>query len=364
MISATILVCIYILVTLTLTFGFSFIRTERLYNGPETISVIVSATDEETTLPGCIQALEALTYPKDKLEVILVNDRSSDDALQIMQQAVNRNNHFKIVNTDTYEGQLDIKARSVYCGKAQATGDWLFITDANSRVPARWLESMLAGSSPNTGAISGPVNVPSGKWAGIIENQTYAYTFPIGYGFGHMFSSFFCLGKNMAIRRTAYNQTGGLEKIPFRIAEDVALFLSTKKAGFKTLYQTNMKCLVDTLPAHSLGHVETHLKRMIGGYMEHDSWLKFLITNWLGLLFNISLILFFGWLWLPLKAIIVFWLCKILTDLVVFFIYWQKTKARKMLKYFPLFLLLNPLVFFYLPLSYTFSSVIKWKRKD
>lgn len=354
-------VVIYVIVTLTLTLGFLLIRNNQKYQGNDKVSIIVSARNEEKDLPGCLQSLEALSYPKDKLEIILVNDRSTDQTGQIIHESVKRNPHFSSVTTEDYQGKLEAKARGIFCGIEKASGDWLFITDADGRVPKGWIQNMLAGTNNKIGAISGPLNVPSGKPHGIAEKFAYTYSLPIGYGCSHLFSPFFCIGPNMAIRKKAYDQSGGLENIPFNIAEDVALFRTAKNNGYKTLYKSDKKCLVNVEPVPSFAHVESQLKRWLGGSMDQRWSLKILIFLWLMMLFLTSITLLFGWFIIPTTVMIGFWIARLITDLFVYLGYWYRTNSRNLLPYVPLFLLFNSMIFFYLPISYLISSKVTWK---
>ena len=49
------------------------------------VAVIVPCYNEESTVAGTLDSLLALTYPKDKLEIIAVNDGSTDNTLGILQ---------------------------------------------------------------------------------------------------------------------------------------------------------------------------------------------------------------------------------------------------------------------------------------
>ena len=42
------------------------------------VSVIVAARNEEDNIKNCLQSLLELNYPNEKLEIILVNDESTD----------------------------------------------------------------------------------------------------------------------------------------------------------------------------------------------------------------------------------------------------------------------------------------------
>src|SRR5258706_14073318 len=49
------------------------------------VSVIIAARNEENNIAACIESLLRVDYPADKLEVLLVNDRSTDKTKEIMQ---------------------------------------------------------------------------------------------------------------------------------------------------------------------------------------------------------------------------------------------------------------------------------------
>ena len=51
------------------------------------VSVVVAARNEEVHLPHLISDLISQEYPLDKLEVIIVNDRSTDDTAAILDDA-------------------------------------------------------------------------------------------------------------------------------------------------------------------------------------------------------------------------------------------------------------------------------------
>nr|HMT11670.1 glycosyltransferase [Ignavibacteria bacterium] len=48
------------------------------------VSIVICARNEESSIEACILSLLNLNYPKDKLEVLLVNDRSEDRTKEIM----------------------------------------------------------------------------------------------------------------------------------------------------------------------------------------------------------------------------------------------------------------------------------------
>ena len=50
------------------------------------VSIIVPCYNEEKTVGGTVESLLALNYPKEKLQIVLVNDGSTDNTAKVMNQ--------------------------------------------------------------------------------------------------------------------------------------------------------------------------------------------------------------------------------------------------------------------------------------
>ncbi|MBI5726810.1 MAG: glycosyltransferase, partial [Ignavibacteriales bacterium] len=64
-------------------------RKARKSNFEPKVSIIICAKDEESSIEECIKSLLKLNYPPEKIEAILVNDRSADRTKEIMQSYTN-----------------------------------------------------------------------------------------------------------------------------------------------------------------------------------------------------------------------------------------------------------------------------------
>ena len=66
----------------------SFTETDAPQRMPgkyPTVTIIVPAWNESTTLLGTVESLLSLNYPKDRLSLFIVDDGSTDDTLQVAQ---------------------------------------------------------------------------------------------------------------------------------------------------------------------------------------------------------------------------------------------------------------------------------------
>jgi len=96
-----------------------------------------------------------LTYPKDKLEVIMIDDASSDNTGQIAEDYSKKYKFIKVLHRDKQVGGKG-KASALNAALKQATGEIVLCFDADyiphSDIVAKLVEKF---ADPNVGAVQG-----------------------------------------------------------------------------------------------------------------------------------------------------------------------------------------------------------------
>jgi cellulose synthase/poly-beta-1,6-N-acetylglucosamine synthase-like glycosyltransferase len=95
------------------------------------LSIILAARDEERSVKESVASMLAQDYAG-MLEVIAVNDRSTDRTGEILEDLATKHpERLRISNVESLpEGWLG-KTHALYTGAARATGEWLLFTDAD-----------------------------------------------------------------------------------------------------------------------------------------------------------------------------------------------------------------------------------------
>jgi cellulose synthase/poly-beta-1,6-N-acetylglucosamine synthase-like glycosyltransferase len=95
------------------------------------LSVILAARDEERSVNESVVSMLAQDYSS-TLEVIAVNDRSTDRTGEILEELATKHpDSLRVLNVESLpEGWLG-KTHALYIGSAEATGEWLLFTDAD-----------------------------------------------------------------------------------------------------------------------------------------------------------------------------------------------------------------------------------------
>lgn len=100
------------------------------------ISIIIPAYNIENEITRCVESLLEQTYQN--LEIILVNDGSSDGTLNVLQELSQRDPRIRVINKSN-EGVT----RARLDGVKAATGDWIGFVDGDDYVEPMMFEILL-----------------------------------------------------------------------------------------------------------------------------------------------------------------------------------------------------------------------------
>ncbi len=217
------------------------IEKNPLSRKPNTsVSILIPFRNESHALPRLIQSLNQLDINDISVEVVFINDHSSDsscDLLSLCELA------YSIHHLDEKQG----KKSAIELGWEKSKGDILFQTDADCVLPQGWLQLMLdlfKDSAINF--VSGPVVFMETKnfWQKLV---TLDFMSLIAIGAAHISwnKPLMCNGANMAYRRSLIanadihiGQASGddvfLLQSAFRLHENSIQFCKNKQAVVET----------------------------------------------------------------------------------------------------------------------------------
>jgi glycosyltransferase involved in cell wall biosynthesis len=120
------------------------------------VSVIIPIYNGETDLPELLACLEAQTYPKRKIEFLLVDNGSTDRTWELLQAVT--------WVTPISEAAIQSSYAARNAGIRSAQGEILAFTDADCRPEPQWLLDLVAGfADPTIGLVVGEVKALAGN---------------------------------------------------------------------------------------------------------------------------------------------------------------------------------------------------------
>ncbi len=326
------------------------------------ITVLVSARNEERDLPACIDSLLALDYPRKLLQIILVNDLSTDGTAAIINAAAAAHRHVIALHTSELPSNgLEAKARGIAHGFSAATGEWVLITDADGVVQPQWARHLLGYVDANTGMAGGALLARADGWVGTVERVAWAFLQTFSNGLAGWGAPLVCVGPNMAIRRSVYEEAGGLQKARnFRVAEDLALFRMVAARKMAVHVYMDNATTVTLAPVPSFGHLLSQHRRWLGGGAEQGR--SYLVPLFVALWWGFGMVLFilFGWL-LDWRVWAAFLALKTTHDFLMLRLQQKRLQTPHHVRYLPVLELYQIVALLIIPVLFLFSRRIEWK---
>lgn len=322
-------------------------------------SVIVAARNEENNILLCLQSLDGLVYPDNKIEIIIVDDDSTDSTGDIIDEFIKGKKNFAKIRIGEPSGKLKGKVNALAEGIKTAKGEIILLTDADCRVPRQWATAMVSHYNDNTGVVNGFTALNAGNAFSGMQSIDVIYLISVASGMTNNGKPVSCIGNNMSFRKQAYEDAGGYENIPFSVTEDFALLSAIKKLKkYKIIHPMSIDTLILSEGCGTIQELTRQKKRWaVGGTRASLTGAVVMTTAFLTNLFLLLTPLFFSTVSLYLAVF------KIAVDLFFLIPVHNELGLKKNLKYFFQFELYFILYVVSLPLILIFSRKVKWKGR-
>jgi cellulose synthase/poly-beta-1,6-N-acetylglucosamine synthase-like glycosyltransferase len=198
-------------------------------------SVVIAARDEESRIADTVHHL--LAQLDVRLEVIVIDDRSTDRTAEILGQLARHDNRLRTQRVhDLQDGWLG-KCHACYLGGASAKGNWILFTDADC-----WLKPDVISRALQLAEREGAdhVTLTPGIDAKSLGAQAWHLAFLItlaGWFSGvnrDRPKAYLGMGAFNLMRASAYRECGGYEALRLTVLDDVRLGLLLRRAGKRT----------------------------------------------------------------------------------------------------------------------------------
>lgn len=201
------------------------------YQPKTKISVIVPARNEEDHIADCIKSLLAQEYPSGLLEIIVVDDHSTDRTGEIIQSFAD----VRYVDLSRHmAGEvLSFKKQALATGIALAQGELIVTTDADCKTGTQWLRHIAAiYERDNPVMIVAPVDFTCGSSiVQLFQSLDFMSMQGITAATLQLKLGNMCNGANLAFQRTAFENVGGYSGVDhIASGDDYLLMMKLNKA--------------------------------------------------------------------------------------------------------------------------------------
>lgn len=216
------------------------------------IAVIVPVRNEAYNVATCLRSLGEQDYPRDRLQIITVDDDSSDDTAAIIRRTATADSRVRLLEAAALPAGWAGKPHACWIGALAADAEWLCFLDADTIAePALMRCAMLAARQRNLDMMS---LAPFQELSGFLDRLLI----PVGFLLIAVTmdparanrpdsSEATANGQFILVRGEDYFRVGGHSAVRDQICEDTALAREMKAAGLRvgllgseTLIRTRM----------------------------------------------------------------------------------------------------------------------------
>ena len=316
------------------------------------VSIIIPARNESHCILELMQSVKNQTYPYQFMEVIVVDDASTDDTFDVVQHFINQYPELncKIIRIEDDTFKPTYKKFAITKAIQISTGEIIITTDADCIVTPEWILSIVSMyKQTKAKMLVGLVAYyKDGNAFQKMQNLEFLSLIASGAAAVKLGCPIMCNGANLIYERKAFDEVNGFNSNDkFASGDDVFLLLKLKKHfGAKSIFVLNDKnTIVYTQAKKSLSefiHQRLRWASKTKGYKDFS----ILFVAGIVFLYNASIILtlLFGVIY---QKLLVFslglFLFKMIVDFPIIYLVTKFMNRKDLLVYY------IPLQIVYLP---------------
>lgn len=203
------------------TFGINTSKTS--------VSIIIAARNEEHTISNCLNSIIKQSYFTKEVELIIVDDHSSDDTIKEVQKIADQHSNIKLISIPKQDNG---KKQAISAGIKMATGELIVTTDADCIMGPEWLCTIVNFfNQSNAQMIVSPVCFYDEK-NGFEKMQSLEFMALMASSGASLYfnKAIMCNGANLAYTKKVFYEVNGFENIDRSASgDDVLLMYKIKR---------------------------------------------------------------------------------------------------------------------------------------
>lgn len=234
------------------------------------ISVIVPGRNEESNIAECINSIASNDYPKDRYEIIAIDDRSTDNTGKILDDLKSNISNLKVLHIrhESEKKNLQGKPGALQFGIDNSQGELILMTDADCTASPKWIRAHATfyQNNDNLGLTAAYTDIKGSRIFDKLQATEWVYMHAMAVGSFGCNMPLSCYGNNVSVRSKDFYNVGGYKKIAFSITEDLALLHAVYNSGKSVGYASIPESHVRTLPNKNFKeYLKQHHRWAIGG---------------------------------------------------------------------------------------------------
>lgn len=330
---------------------FAFIKQKKQTIKTRDVSVIICAKNEAENLKSFLPSILSQSYSN--FEVVLINDASHDDTLQVMEAFAKKHKNIKIVDVKSNEAFWGNKKYALTLGIKAASNNHFLFTDADCKPVSRsWISEMCSSFNTEKTIVlgyGGYSKIKNSFLNKIIRFETLMTAINY-FSFALAGKPYMGVGRNLAYtKKVFYDANGFMNHIKIRSGDD-DLFVNQAATKENIAISFSKDSFTESKPKTSYKDWFTQKRRHVSTAkhykLNHKVLLAALfISNFLFWLLSIILFInIFNW-----QIVLGLFLFRITLQFIILAISAKKLNETRLLFIFPfleIFIIITQLAIF------------------
>ncbi|MCH7612982.1 MAG: glycosyltransferase [Candidatus Marinimicrobia bacterium] len=246
---------VYILFILFFLIGLRKLKSvpNKITDWPH-VAVVVAARNEEQNLTNLLQDFSQLDYPTDKLDIVIVDDRSSDNTWSIIEHYSKQYRQIRGIQIRNMATKMTPKKYALTQAIEQSNSEYILSTDADCRIPPGWVKSMVSHLESGSGIVIGASAIESLNHSSFSHYQMIDFLALVsanagasGWGFSWTGS-----GQNLAYKRSAFEKINGFYPVKDRVSGDDMYLVQAISKTHKCTFNSDAGSFIKARPVRSI----------------------------------------------------------------------------------------------------------------
>ncbi|WP_204346756.1 glycosyltransferase [Psychroserpens algicola] len=327
------------------------------------VSVIICAKNEADNLKENIPLI--LNQNHKLFELVLINDNSSDNSLEVMEGFKTQHNNIKIVDVKPVEKFWGNKKYALTLGIKAATHEFLLFTDADCKpLSNRWISEMTNRFSTTKSIVIGygPYKKIKGSLLNLLIRFETFMTAVQYLSYAKLGLPYMAVGRNLAYKKAQFFEANGFMNHMNIMSGDDDLFVNQVATTSNVVLCVSKDSFTESIPKTTFKSWILQKRRHISSANHYKPLHKFLLA-----LFYLSQVLFWtlaivlSLLTFQWKIVIALVAIRFIVQYVTLLLISKKLNENRLLFFLPLLEILLITFQFFIFIKNLISKPHHWK---
>lgn len=231
---------------------FAFVKPKKSVSKNIAISVIICAKNESKNLKTFLPSIITQSYPD--FEIVLINDASHDETLEVMHSFEKQHQNIKVVDVKGIEAFWGNKKYALTLGIKASKNDFLLFTDADCKPVSKfWIKEMSSHFTNKSSIVlgyGGYSKIKKSFLNKLIRFETLI-TAVYYFSFAKLGLPYMGVGRNLAYnKKEFFNANGYINHIKVRSGDD-DLFVNQVATNQNTVICFSKDSFTESIPKKS-----------------------------------------------------------------------------------------------------------------